>query len=390
MMNSISEVSARQSSFEPGCDSDRESGRDSGDEVNLEEVNLEEGVDSSAVESVGKKSGRSSIEYRKELAAALGTDIFQPNPARMLGYAGCVGVNLVALSLIIFINPTWPVKLLLGMAIGLSNGILGFICHELAHGSILKSRALQNFFGYFGMLPFLVAPTYWRFSHNRLHHGHAQRLIEDPDAFPNLRIYRASKFMRFMYPFTPGSRHKRSAIYFFFWFSFHNIVSQVHLRFRNRIFDGMNHRRASLELAGQIAIVIALAAIAGPANWLWIFIIPLAVQNYMLMSYISTNHNLSPLTTVNDPLVNSLSVTNHPWLEWLHLDFGYHVEHHLYPTMNPKHAKKVHRELVKRYPDLYKIMPKWKAMRELYRTPRIYKNSRELIHPETMETFPTL
>ena len=136
--------------------------------------------------------------------------------------------------------------------------------------------------------------------------------------------------------------------------------------------------------------MVALLAIAGPANWIFVFVIPFAIQNYVLMSYISTNHNLSPLTSENDPLVNSLSMTNHPVLEWLNLNFGYHVEHHLFPTVSGKHTKVIHRHLVRLYPDKYKFMPKGEAMRALYKTARIYKNSETLIHPETLETFDTI
>jgi fatty acid desaturase len=130
--------------------------------------------------------------------------------------------------------------------------------------------------------------------------------------------------------------------------------------------------------------------IAGPANWLWVVVLPIAVQNYMLMSYISTNHNLSPLTSENDPLVNSLTVTNHPVLEYFSLNFGYHVEHHLFPTVSSKYAKKIHQELIRKFPDTYMFMPKWKAIKALYSTSRIYKNANTLINPKTMQEFPAL
>lgn len=193
-----------------------------------------------------------------------------------------------------------------------------------------------------------------------------------------------------MFPFTPGSTHKRSALYFFFWFSFHNFVAQTHLRFRNKIFDSLNQRQVTIEFGAQVLIAAGLLAYAGPGNWLWVFVVPLVVQNYLLMSYISTNHNLSPLTPENDPLLNSLSVTNHPVLEFLNLNFGYHVEHHIFPTVSGVHMKRIHEELKKQFPEKYQVMPKWKAVKALYSTPRIYKNAHELINPETSATYPTL
>jgi fatty acid desaturase len=249
---------------------------------------------------------------------------------------------------------------------------------------------MQTFLGFFGAIPFFISPTFWRFWHNRLHHGKTQQLIRDPDAFPNLRIYKHSKFTKAIFPLTPGSGHKRSYAYFFFWFSFHNFVAQTYLRFKNRIFDGLNQKQVSLEFGLQLVIGITLLIYAGPRNWLWVLVLPLIVQNYMLMSYISTNHNLSPLTNENDPLINSLTVTNHPILEYLNLNFGYHVEHHIFPTAGSSRIKAVHKELLRQFPETFQVMPKWKAMKALYSTSRIYKNSRELINPETMETFQTL
>ncbi|MCJ8276494.1 MAG: fatty acid desaturase, partial [Bdellovibrionales bacterium] len=92
----------------------------------------------------------------------------------------------------------------------------------------------------------------------------------------------------------------------------------------------------------------------------------------------------------NDPLVNSLTVTNHPILEFLHVHFGYHVEHHLFPTVSGVHLKAIHKELKERYPEKYLYMPKWKAMVALYKTARIYKNPTTLFNPLTGATYPTL
>ena len=196
--------------------------------------------------------------------------------------------------------------------------------------------------------------------------------------------------MKFMFPFTPGSGHKRSYMYFFFWFSFHNFVAQVYLRFRNNIFNDLNQKRVTREFAAQILIGLGILAWAGPSNWLWVFLVPLFMQNYLLMSYIATNHNLSPLTDENDPLVNSLSVSNNPMLERINLNFGYHVEHHIFPTVSGARIKPVHEALVQKFGGRYQIMPKWKAMKALYSTARIYKNANTLMNPESGETYPTI
>lgn len=350
----------------------------------------------STIEKISSKIESNSGElknigfYRREVMPLLGAEVFELNPLRLGWFAACVSVAVVGFYAIVALDLPWFAKLAIGIAIGLANGVLGFVTHELLHGSIVKNERVQNVLGFFGLMPFLISPTYWRFVHNRLHHGKTQQTIRDPDAYPTLRIYKSSKFVQAIFPYTPGSGHKRSVLYFFFWLSFHEFVAQIYLRFRNGVFDGMNHRRVSVELAFQVAIMGAAAVYAGPANWLWVVVLPIAAQNYLLVSYIATNHNLSPLTSENDPLANSLTVTSHPVVEFFTLNFGYHVEHHLFPTVSPRHAKKIHVVLIKKFPESFKVMSKWKAMKALYSTPRIYKSANVLVHPETMQTFDTI
>jgi fatty acid desaturase len=109
------------------------------------------------------------------------------------------------------------------------------------------------------------------------------------------------------------------------------------------------------------------------------------------MMFILTNHCLNTLTpTINDPLVNSLSVTLPRPLEWLSLDFGYHVEHHIFPAMSARHARVVRAALRAQFPDHYQSMPLTTALGELYRSGRVYKDDTTLIDPRTGETCPTL
>jgi fatty acid desaturase len=77
-------------------------------------------------------------------------------------------------------------------------------------------------------------------------------------------------------------------------------------------------------------------------------------------------------------------------MEFLNFNCGYHTEHHLFPSMPASQAKKVSENLKDMSPDRYMIMPKSKAMKLLYSTPRIYKNRDILINPENGKEYPTL
>lgn len=328
--------------------------------------------------------------YQQELKKNLPEGIFNRTPARAIYMLSFLALNATLIYLVMNFNLPWYGKLACAFFIGQFNAGLAFVAHETLHGSIFKNRHLQDFVGFVGFAPFLVSPTYWRFWHNYLHHGHTQLIFKDPDAFPTLSVYKRSKFMRVVFELSPGSKHPANYFYFFYWFSFQSILNQTFMRFKNKMWSNMDHGKVTREFALMGILAAGYLYFVGLENFLWLVAIPLFVQNYVVLSYILTNHNISPLTKINDPLENSLTVTTHPLIDFVHLNFGYHVEHHLFPRISGRHTKTLHKILKEKYPDKYKYMPKWKALKYLYQTPRLYKNSNELINPKTLETFPTL
>jgi fatty acid desaturase len=162
------------------------------------------------------------------------------------------------------------------------------------------------------------------------------------------------------------------------------------MRFGNKMWAKMNHGKVTVEFISQILIVAAYVNWVGIEGFIPFVVIPFMTMNYTVMSYISTNHNMNPYTRVNDPLVNSLTVTNSKVWEFVHVNFGYHVEHHLFQNIPASRNKKLSEILRAKYPDRYLIMPKRRAVKLLYNTPRIYKNREELVHPVSGKVYPTL
>jgi fatty acid desaturase len=120
------------------------------------------------------------------------------------------------------------------------------------------------------------------------------------------------------------------------------------------------------------------------------FALPLLLANSIIMSLILTNHSLSPHTEVNDPLVNSLSVTGPRWFELYTLGFGFHVEHHLFPAMSGRHGRELSALLKQQFPGRYQAVPLLKALRALYRSPRVYDTPTTLVDPHTGQRWQTL
>jgi fatty acid desaturase len=150
------------------------------------------------------------------------------------------------------------------------------------------------------------------------------------------------------------------------------------------------HRRAILETLLGVAFWATVAVLVGTVPFLFVYVLPLVVANSIVMAFIMTNHNLSALTPINDPLVNSLTVTVPQPFAWLTLGFGYHVEHHVFPTMSTRHAPAVRDALRAQFPDRYQSMTMAHALVRLYRTARVYRDNTTLIDPPTGLTWPTL
>lgn len=328
--------------------------------------------------------------YTQELSADIPKHFFKQTPLRLLYFPFFFCLLGVCIWAQIQFQWPWYGQLLMALVMGHFSAGLVFLTHELMHGQIVKSQKIQNLGGLFGLSPFLVSPSYWRYWHNYLHHGNTQYVLKDPDAFPPLIAYKNSTYMKRLFDWTPGAKTIRSYGYFFFWFSTQAVLNQIYFRFHNKMWDRMNHRRVTIEFAFQVVMMATYVLWASQYSFLFLVLIPFLIQNYVVMSYISTNHNLSPLTKVNDPLENSLTVTTNPVFDFFHLNFGYHVEHHLFPRMSGKYAKKLHQILKVKYPEEYKFMPKWKAIGLLYKTARIYKGHNHLIHPKTGEIFETI
>jgi fatty acid desaturase len=159
---------------------------------------------------------------------------------------------------------------------------------------------------------------------------------------------------------------------------------------RDNYYARISRRVVYAESAAMLAFWIAVFSVVGAWSFLFIYVVPVLVANGIVMSYIATNHFLSSMSAINDPLVNSLSVTAPRWLEGLHLQFGYHVEHHLFPTMSGRNAPIVREALVRLYGSRYLTLPHSRALRLLYTRPKLHDTHDTLIDPRTMQTFHTL
>ena len=315
---------------------------------------------------------------------------FAPAPLRLLWIP--VHYAVFAVSTLIFARgwAPWPLELLLSLLVGASFAGLTFVGHEALHGAIVRNRPLRRAVGWLGFLPFAVSPRLWEVWHNRVHHGNTNHPGVDPDAYPALAEYNASLSLRRVTDWvSPGRGRALGVVSLLVGFtvqSSHMLLAARALKFLDR----RQYRLALFETASAWALWIALAIAIGPRPFLLAFGIPLVVGNAIIMSLILTNHSLSPHTEVNDPLVNSLSVSGHRFFDWLTLGFGFHVEHHLFPAMSGRHMPKLRAIVQTLFPERYQGLPYFRALLLLHRSPRVYKDDTTLVDPRNGALWPTL
>ncbi len=333
---------------------------------------------------------RTIATYARAIRPTLPDHIFQPATSRILWLPLHIGViSTLAWTMVSdrLPAPLWPVASLL---IGISLSGLVFLGHETMHGAVVRGRTLIKAVGFVALAPFTLSPTLWTAWHNRVHHNHCGKAGVDPDMYPTMIEYETQRGSRIMADhFGLGRRRLISILSLAFGFTGQSQQMLWGAQKHNILSPGL-HRRAIIEFLAAVAMWTTIAVVVGLVPFLFIYALPFVVANTIVMAFIMTNHNLSPLTDINDPLVNSLSVTLPRALEFITLDFGYHVEHHLFPTVSGRHGKIVRDAILAKFPERYQSMPLTTALAKLYTTARVYKDPVTLTDPNSGQTWPAL
>jgi fatty acid desaturase len=327
--------------------------------------------------------------YVHTLRPEIPSSAFEPATSRLL-FIPC-HVAVIAMTIIAVARGwiPWPVFPIASLVIGASFACLTFVAHEAAHGGIVRGRRARYAVCWIGFLPFGLSPRLWMAWHDRVHHANANAAA-DPDMYPTLAEYRSNRRIQFFVDaFSLGGRRWRGATSLLLGFS----IQSAHQLIAARRYGFLSTRawsRAITETVLAVALWATLAWLVGGVLFCVVFVAPLLVANAIVMAFILTNHNLSPRVAINDPLVSGLSVTVPRWMEWITLRFGFHVEHHLFPAMSSRHAPSVRALLRQRWPERYQSMSLRRALVELHRTARVYKDAITLVDPRSGAEFATL
>ncbi len=324
-------------------------------------------------------------EYADALRDRLSPEMFRPVPGRVLWMP--IHAGIVAACTIVIVDGRPAVLAGFGLAIilGFSFSCMGILGHEILHGSIVEPLWLRRCLGVICLAPLGLGPAFWTIWHN-IHHANTQHPVNDPDTWGPSDGDPLDPAMGFLRRFA----NARTPLFPFF-LATGLTAHAVALLFSTQKQMTRQQRVATLtEFLGVWVFWLSLGFWLGWGKFLFFFAIPLLVANVVINSFVVTNHFLSPLDDTGDPLAGSLTVTTHPRIEWLLLNFNYHTEHHLFPRMSPKYAPQVARLLKETWPDRYHQLPHGRALLAVWRTPRVYRGHVQLIDTRTEALYGTL
>lgn len=321
-------------------------------------------------------------ELRRTVRAMLPPDAFRRSPWR-LGYVALLIGILVAASYGAMVTP-WYFAIPLSLLAGHCFAGLMFFGHEVAHGAVTGSRALQDLMLYTCCFIYCLPPSLWRLWHNGIHHAHANVDIRDPDHFGMIPKYEQSGFFRrLVVHCAPGSGNPLSVLYPFLFFTGQSMSVLWHESAVIEDFRALNRTRAKIECILMALFWVGLCIATGWKGTLYLVAIPMLVANFTVMIYIFTNHVLRPLKGKASALDGTMSVTTIPLLDRLHFHFSHHIEHHLFPSLSSRHYPLVRKALQEIAGDRYLAPSHWWAVMVLYKTPKVYATPETFVEPRS-------
>ncbi|MBW4462189.1 MAG: fatty acid desaturase [Nodosilinea sp. WJT8-NPBG4] len=340
---------------------------------------------------IAKKALISQATYAKKLRPLLPPEAFEPDPGKLLVLAVNALILLLgwAIAKRLNLHSVGQLGLYLPLVLVMANSVtaLTFGSHELLHGSIIRRPRLAHLFSLLGFTPGWMPPTLWQIVHNRIHHNNTNTAA-DPDRNylfdqPNTWCKRVQNFAVLSSEITPLGLIFGLLMSWGFY-TFRNLTSVLlfnspEVKYVPAAFAVKPKERRKIAAEFLVILLIHLGIISylefDVTKLIWAYFLPVGLGYAGLISYIGTNHLASPMTAVNDPLLNSLSVQVPKIFDVLHLNFSYHAEHHIFPGLNSEYYPRVRELLQRHYPErmdyVTPIQQAWHLMRS---TPRLYRD----------------
>jgi fatty acid desaturase len=312
---------------------------------------------------------------RRELRDALPEQAFGQHPEHLRTIAGYFVVSAACLAVACVTTRVWLCAGL-GVAIGVCSYSLASLAHYLSHGAFVRNRRLKYVLEYFLWGWLGHSATVWTRTHNQMHHAHANG-TKDTDRRFAVEERRWDRTV-FHWLFQPHRHFKWNPLTLLTYgiLSKTYIITAV-LGIRPHgspmgpvvcQYTGRERLRILLELGWAYGLQVVVYHLLGFDKYLATIVVAYLVTNAISSLYLHTQHGLSPLLDPQSehPLRSSANVDVGAVWNWLHSNVAYHVEHHLFPSLNPSYAPQVSALLREKYGAHYQTRSLWSAWKQLF------------------------
>ena len=256
-----------------------------------------------------------------------------------------------------------PAFYFLAIITGNSMLVLSFAAHEISHGG--RSSILTHI-GWIGGV--FTTSTNQAVAHNRIHHVHTNKLRDPDRRVLQKEVAHVGKWAKIFSYLVPSHHYpKMTSIYgyAFLIFSYHNNIFWQTIFNSKEIYDlrlsTKEKIRSGIEYFSNLFVYGVFWSLSDFSFEGFIYIgLSYFVVAWLSGFYIITNHlNCGLLEEDMDTFENTLKTTVSlkvpKWIDFMHLHFSHHVEHHLFPGASHKLFPELRVLLLKECKD-YKLL----------------------------------
>ncbi|WP_424942120.1 fatty acid desaturase [Aliiroseovarius crassostreae] len=275
----------------------------------------------------------------------------------LINYAIWLGSIILLGSLLVITWGSWwavPVAILYGVFYG-SGGDSRW--HETGHGTVFKTRWLNDVFYQLASFMSLRNPHVWRWSHTR-HHSETVVVGRDPEiAFPRPPSLWQWALNLIYVPTLVGELQKMVRISF-------GSLTEAEKSYTPEIDRG----KAVWASRAQLAILLATVGLSlSLQSWLPLMLIGLPTfYGSWLHHLMATTQHAGLAEDLPDHRLNSRTVLMNPFFRFIYSNMNYHVEHHMFPNVPFYALPALHDEIKHDCPPPYPSL--WAAYREIIPT----------------------
>ena len=244
-----------------------------------------------------------------------------PAARRAAGHAGAIVLAAAALWALRATPWAVPLTLLLGTLVAFLFSAL----HETAHQTAFRTRALNQVVGHLAAFAILLPYEYYRAFHWQ-HHRHTQDSERDPELSFALPTTRLGLLWYVAGPPVWFGRIRMLVV--------HGLAGRVIEPWVDADKRPLIVREARCYLLAYAAVA-ALSISAQSAAVVWLWLLPVAVGQWLLRPYLLSEHTGCAHTP--DMPDNTRTTRTNAFVRWLAWNMPYHAEHHAYPAV-PFHA----------------------------------------------------